>query len=165
MVAQIHLGASPFTAGKTVVFFGTKHYLADKAPSGIQEALVFVIEKVKPDVVLEEWSTTQMGSLADAVAKSRKIPWVNIGTPAAPEFETCHFSSSLDFPTGVQFRQYGSIEVQEKREAVMCKNLRNAMMSYKTALGVIGLAHLHSMMVKLENDFTVKGYSFADDFF
>lgn len=149
-----------------LTLFGTKHHEASKAPPYMQGAIDLLIDKFKPDVILEEWSSTRPQSLADAVAKSRGIPWEDIGTPSTDEFETYNETYALDFPMGpANLRRHGPLDVQEKREAAMCKNIQTAMSTRNASLIVIGVAHLHSMFMKLSKDFEVKAYAFADEFY
>jgi hypothetical protein len=151
---------------KKITLFGTKHHQAGKAPPGIREAIEFLVEEVEPEAVLEEWSKTQPQSLASVVAKGRGIPWEDIGTPNTAEFKTYDHTHALDFPGGpAKLRQHGPIDVQEKREAAMCENIRKSMSARQVALFVLGMAHLHSMFVKLAKDFDVSAYGFTDDFF
>lgn len=55
-------------------------------------------------------------------------------------------------------QQHGPLGVQERREKAMCENLRAAMTSQSAPILVLGIAHLHSMMSKLSEEFDVAGY-------
>jgi hypothetical protein len=152
---------------KQLVLFGTRHYNALEMPPEIKSALQLVIRKHSPQVLLEEWSETRLDeSGAAAVGKLMGVPWKSIGTPPLPEFETYGFSQSLDFPIGqgVVVR-YGPVTVQEKRELAMCKNISTAMLDSDIAVVVIGLAHLHSLMVKLSSEFEVKAFAYKLELF
>jgi hypothetical protein len=155
---------------KTIILFGTKHYRAVGAPLGIREIIEYLINEADSDVdcevILEEWSDTAPQSLANAVANDRGLPWENIGTPDLPEFKTYPPDPALGVPYGTaNIRRHGPIDVQEKREAAMCENIRVAMSACETALIVIGMAHLQSMCVRLAGVFNVQAYGFTGDFF
>lgn len=45
--------------------------------------------------------------------------------------------------------EYGPLDVQEKREQKMLQNIDEAMQDHRVGLFVVGLAHLHSMAMKL----------------
>jgi hypothetical protein len=151
---------------KEIVLFGTKHYPAGQAPIGIPDVINFILDKERPDIVLEEWSDIGPASFASTVAGDRIIYWLDIGTPNKPEFATHDHTWALDFTAGsAKIRAYGPIDVQERREKVMCKNISDAMKSYQKALIVLGLAHLHSMFMKLEEEFEVSAYMFTDELF
>ena len=151
---------------KTLILFGTRHYDA-KMPSEIKSVLRLIIEKFEPHVLLEEWSETQLNrSGAAAVGDEVGVPWESIGTPPLPEFETYGFTHSLDFPSGpAHIVRYGPVAVQENRELAMCTNISTAMLNREVAVVVIGLAHLHSLMVKLSGGFEVRGYAYQLELF
>lgn len=120
-----------------------------------------LISKFQPDVALEEWSTTQrQKSGLAAVCDSLKVPWENIGTPPEPQFETYGHTAAADFPGSINVVQYGPLETQEKREEAMRESIGRAMSSWNVALVLVGLAHLHSMMLKLSSDFDISGYAY-----
>jgi hypothetical protein len=145
---------------KKVTLFGTTHCDVTNAPEGLQDAYVFILNEIEPQVVLEEWSTVQKHrSAAAAAADNKNVPWESIGTPAEDRFWTFGPSDALGFPSASGLLQYGPIANQESREVAMCENIQRAMETRETALLVIGLAHLHSMFVKLSPEFDVKGYA------
>jgi hypothetical protein len=147
-------------AKKKLTLFGTRHWLANEVPPDVREVLKYVAKYVRPGAALEEWSDPKLGrvsafkSVCDAA--SPQIPWRNIGTPSTPEYKT--FTRKM----GSQFHipQYGPFDVQERREILMCENIRDAMSAYSSALLVIGEAHLHSMATKLILDFDVEAYAY-----
>ena len=146
---------------KLLILFGTRHYSEKKIPAETKCVLQEIIAKFKPQAVLEEWSITQLEpSGASIVAQEANLPWKNIGTGPLPEFETYGVTHALDFPSSANLPLYGPVEVQEKREVAMCSNITVAMEEYQTAVVVIGLAHLHSMMFKLMGKFKLKGYAY-----
>ena len=136
---------------KKVTLFGTTHCDVTNAPEGLQDAYAFILNEIEPQVVLEEWSTVQKHrSAAAAAADNKNIPWESIGP-----------SDALGFPSASGLLQYGPIANQESREVAMCESIQRAMETRETALLVIGLAHLHSMFVKLSPEFDVKGYALS----
>lgn len=149
---------------KKLTLFGTRHYAATEVPIEIQNALVAIIEKRRPQVVLEEWSEAQKRESAAAnLCNAIGLLWKSIGTPATEEFRTYGPSDALDFPSAANIQQYGPILVQEKRERAMTENIVRSMASFDLAVLVIGLAHLHSMYSKLSNDFDVEGFAFGPE--
>lgn len=151
---------------KKLTLFGTRHYAATEIPDEIQKVLEFIMDKRRPQVVLEEWSETQnRESAAARLCKTKGLLWESIGTPQHEEFETYGFAYALDFPNSANISRYGPILVQEKRERAMQEHIVRSMSSFDLALVVIGLAHLHSMYVKLSDDFDLEGFAFGRELF
>lgn len=151
---------------KTLVLFGTRHYRENDIPPEIRNALALIIDQYEPQIVLEEWSESEKReSGASAVCRDKNARWESIGTPASEEFETYNSTSALDFPSAADVFPYGPIINQERREKVMCENIARSMSSYQVGVVVVGLAHLHSMFVKLSNGFEMEGYSYRPEFF
>lgn len=149
---------------KRLILFGTRHWRKSDIPPVIRAAFESLIRKFHPDVALEEWSITQteksgLADLCDSV-----LPWESIGTPPEPEFKTYDRNDAADFPTA-EVPRYGPLAIQEMREKVMCENILQAMSSRNVAVVVLGLAHLHSMMMKLSKDFEVRGYSYLGELY
>ena len=46
--------------------------------------------------------------------------------------------------------EYGPLSSQENREHKMLKNIEDAMRNHRVGLFIVGLAHLHSMSMKLQ---------------
>jgi hypothetical protein len=127
-----------------------------------------LIDKSQPDVALEEWSTTQTEtSLLAAVCDSMTppLPWETIGTPPEPKFKTYDHTEAADFPTSADVIRYGPLPTQEIREEAMREGIVRAMSSRNVALVVVGVAHLHSMLVKLSKDFEVDAYAYRLEIF
>jgi hypothetical protein len=151
---------------KKITLIGTRHYHVKNVPRDIQKALEFAISKLHPQIVLEEWSGSQPEeSAASEVSRRKGIRWENIGTPSTGQFATYRFQDALDYPEGVTLPQYGPIDAQQKRELMMCKNIKRFMFSVDVGLVVIGVTHLHSMFLKLSNEFEVAGYAFGHEAF
>ena len=121
-----------------------------------------LIDETSPAIGLEEWSLNRVEKSGfRVVCESKNIPWANIGTPPTDDLTTFKYTSSLDFPSGANIQRHGPFDVQERREHLMCANIVGVMSSHDSAVVVIGLAHLQSMCVKLENNFDVCAYAFA----
>ena len=151
---------------KKLVIFGTRHWKKSDMPIEIKNALELIVAKVKPGIVLEEWSMTQLeASGAATVSDSLGIPWRSIGTPNEPGLATFGFERALDFPNSANIAQYGPFDVQEKRERIMRDNIVQEMAGSQNGLLVIGLAHLHSLSCKLSNDFEVKSHAYHPEIF
>ena len=151
---------------KQLVLFGTRHWPISGIPNEIQSSLRVLISKFQPDVALEEWSTVQgQRSGLAAVCDSLKVPWENIGTPPDPKFKTYDHTAAADFPATINVVQYGPLGTQEQREEAMRESIVRAMSSRSVALVLVGVAHLHSMMLKLSSDFLVSGYAYRLEVF
>jgi hypothetical protein len=151
---------------KRLILFGTRHYTISNVPTQVANALERTIDKLKPNVILEEWSKSQTKeSATSAIGRGRNLCWYDIGTPEDGEFATYRINSALDFPGIPTIYRYGPIDAQNKREDMMRANITGYMSSYETALVVIGLGHIHSMYDRLSKEFDVEGYSFANEFF
>jgi hypothetical protein len=151
---------------KKLILFGTRHHDEKNMPSQIRDALTVIIDKYTPQIVLEEWAESRGNSGAAAVCKDKGgLMWKSIGTPNTPEFTSYGLTYALDFPSSANIQRYGPISVQENREKLMCENITAAMASIERALVVIGLAHLHSMLMKLSSEFNVEGFGFGLEFF
>ena len=150
---------------KKLILFGTRHYDATNLPESIRNTLNVIITEFTPEVVLEEWSVVRSQSGASAVAQGRDVSWKSIGTPPTPELESYGNDEALDHPMSANIQRYGPLNSQEKREKLLSKNIVNAMSAYETGVVVIGLAHLHSMMMRLSSNFDVDGYGFGLELF
>jgi hypothetical protein len=151
---------------KKLVIFGTRHWKKRDMPIEIKNALELIIAEVQPEVVLEEWTVTQPEeSGAAAVSDSLGIPWRSIGTTDDAEFATFGYHRALDFPSSANIGEYGPFDVQEKRERIMRDNIVREMAASQKGVLVIGLAHLHSLSLKLANDFDVKSYAYHPEIF
>lgn len=145
---------------KKVTLFATAHYDVTNAPADLREAYAFMLNEIEPQIVLEEWSTVrQHRSAAAAAADDKGIPWESVGTPAEERFWTYGPTNALGFPIASGLLRYGPIANQELREVAMCDSIQHAIKTRETALLVVGLAHLHSMFLKLSVEFEVEAYA------
>ena len=143
---------------KELILCGTRHYNDSNMPHQNRDAVRLVIDECNPQVVLEEWSEAQKApSGVAAVCNEKGVTWNSIGTPNTQEYAT-YDGIYLGFPLSAKIPQYGPIDTQEKRENAMCQNIAAAMSSIDIGIVVIGVAHLHSMFLKLSREFRVKGY-------
>ena len=151
---------------KSLTIFGTRHWKKSDMPVEIKNALELIIAKAQPDVVLEEWSVTQIeASGAAAVSGALGIPWRNIGTNDDAELATFGYHRALDFPRSANVGEYGPFDVQEKRERIMRDNIVREMVASQNGVLVVGLAHLHSLSMKLSSDFDLKSFAYHPEIF
>jgi hypothetical protein len=157
---------------KRIVIFATFHEVQiDGHPRNgeFAERLSYLIEKLAAKIVLEEWSENRPFSFARAFAKSRRCIWENVGTPTTEDFKT-HSIALVHHPghdgtlpadeSAPSMSEHGPFEQQEDRERRMVENIRTDMESCDVGLFIVGLAHLHSMGMKLQAaGFDVVGYS------
>jgi hypothetical protein len=149
---------------KQLTIFGTRHYTEKLIPSEIRAAMELIVDKSSPTIGLEEWSIKQVArSGFCVVCESKKVLWASIGTPPTDELNTYNHTYALDFPMGANIQQHGPFGVQEQREQLMCANIVSAMSYHESAVLVIGIAHLQSMCVKLENNFQIRAYAFGSE--
>jgi hypothetical protein len=149
---------------KRLAIFGTRHYTEKRLPSDIRAAMEMVVEEHSPTIGLEEWSTNQIESSGFKVlCDAKSILWASIGTPPTDDLGTYSYTQALDFPSGANIQRYGPFEVQEKREHLMCANIIGAMSSHDSAVLVLGVAHLHSMCMKLKGDFEIRAWAFGPE--
>lgn len=120
----------------------------------------------RPKIGLEEWSTTRQDrSGFKSVCDTKGVPWADIGTPATEEYTTHDVTLALDFPGSANIRQHGPFDIQESREELMRSNVISAMSAHDSGVLVVGVAHLHSMSMKLKNDFDLTAWAFAVECF
>ena len=151
---------------KRIAVFGTRHYTASKLPSDIRATMELIVEKHSPTIGLEEWSINQVESSGfKTVCDARHLLWTSIGTPPTDDLATYTYTSALDFPAGANIQRYGPFEIQEEREHLMCASIIGAMSSHDSAVLVLGLAHLHSMCMKLKGDFDIRSWGFGPEVF
>lgn len=146
---------------KKLILFGTRHYTPEEIPANIRDTLNTILDEFTPQVVLEEWSEIRGQSGASVVAAAHGVTWKSIGTPPTEELKSYGAEEALDFPSSADIHRYGPLPIQEKREKLMCENIATAMSAYGTAVVVIGLGHLHSMMMKLSGNFDLDGYGYG----
>jgi hypothetical protein len=151
---------------KALAVFGTRHYTDQSLPPEIRAAMELILDEHSPTIGLEEWSVTRLApSGFKTVCETKGIPWTDIGTPATSEFTTHDVTWALDHLDGANIRQYGPLDIHEKREHSMRAKIIDAMSSHESAVLVIGVAHLHSMCMKLKCDFEIRAWAFAPEFF
>ena len=157
-------------APKLVVALATFHQLQEnkQALNGRFRAAIELVRGEHPfEIIMEEWRPQSESSFA-ATLQGPALKWENVGTPAEPRFKT--WSRGLncyppDFdPSSPRMPEYGPLEVQERREAYMTDRISEAMKPYRVGMFIVGLGHLHSMLVKLRiAGFSVKGYSWTGE--
>jgi hypothetical protein len=149
---------------KTIVILGTSH-LADQPSvnqrvADLGRCLGHLSCKFSAQVVLEEWSSNRGKSAAESFAEKSRLRWVNVGTPDDSKYRT--YTGPINFPGhdgtlqppdqgAPRMDEYGPIENQEARQELIAKNVGAQMENYETCLLVLGLAHLHSLFVKLQS--------------
>lgn len=158
---------------KNVVMLATVHeyqMLGSNRNSELGERLAYLKSKFNVQVVLEEWSEQQGQSFAATFAAKSGLAWANVGTPDEEQFRTYRcppinhpaHDGALQPPDwdAPSMSEYGPFKTQEARENEMTKNIRAEMENRQSALFVLGLAHLHSLLSKLlVLGFNVTGYS------
>lgn len=147
-----------------LVVLGTIHQpLGNGANDDFRKALRLVIDEYDVTVILEEWSTTQSEALSASFAKELGLIWKDTGTPNQPELKTHDpVINAMGFDlfdlNGVRVPRYGPLSVQGKREEMMISNIQSSLpSSCKSALVIVGLAHLHSTMERLSKVYKVEG--------
>ena len=156
---------------KRVVLLGTIHeYQIAGRPlnSELCSRIQFLISQFAATTVLEEWTENGSLSCIDLNLKD-KFKYANVGTSSEGEFSTyvCHPVNhpAHDGILGVcdeapSMSEYGPLDHQENREIRMLQNIDRAMGNHHVGLFVVGLAHLHSMSMKLKAaKFNVNAYS------
>lgn len=156
---------------KRIVVFGTIHECQlDGMPmnSELFSRVQFLVEQFAATIILEEWTESQPPSCVAVNAKG--VVYSNVGTTwDEDEFRTysCHL---LNHPghDGIlgclddapSMSEYGPLDKQENREQRMVENIQHQMEKHQIGLFVVGLAHQHSMSMKLKNaKFNVTAYS------
>ncbi len=156
---------------KRVVVLGTIHeYQLAGRPlnSELCSRIEFLVSQFEATAVLEEW--TENGSQSCVALNFKdKFEYANVGTSSEGEFGTyvCHPVNhpAHDGILGVcndapSMSEYGPLDHQENREIQMLQNIDRAMAKHHVGLFVVGLAHLHSMSMKLKTaKFNVNTFS------
>jgi hypothetical protein len=149
---------------QTLVVLGTIHQqLGNDANADFRKALMLVIDEYHVTVILEEWSTTQSTAFSASLAEELRLIGKDVGTPNQPELKTYDPAiGAIGFdpfdPNGVRVARYGPLSVQGKREEMMISNIQSSLpSSCQSALVIVGLAHLHSMMERLSKFYNVEG--------
>ena len=157
---------------KRIVIFATFHEVQMNGHARNEELAArfsYLIRKFEAKIVLEEWSENRPASFARTFAESQGVVWKNVGTPTTEDFKTYtiplvhhpgHDGTLPPDENAPSMSEYGPFERQENRERRMAQNVQTEMLSCEAGLFVVGLAHLHSMGMKLRAaGFDVVGYS------
>lgn len=156
---------------KRVVVFGTAHHLQDKGHhlnSELECRLSFLIGRFAVTMLMEEWAADRPPSLASVFANGC-IAYKDICTPSAGKFRT-FCNAPINYPghdgtlgpceDAPPFSEYGPLDKQENREQWMVQKVKDEMKDHRVGLFIIGLAHLHSISMKLQElNFSVSAYS------
>jgi hypothetical protein len=134
--------------------------------------LSHLVQNFTVTILMEEWTVSQAPSFTSRFATDNGLAYSNVGTPKEDEFAT-FLIDLISHPghTGTlgpnfeapSMREYGPLENQENRERRMLENVRSCMAEHKAALVIVGLAHLHSISMKLSQQFTVTAYSWLGE--
>jgi len=156
---------------KRVVVLGTVHELqksGHKKNAELESRLRFLIEKFAVTKLLEEWAGNQAPSFASEFAKDL-LAYKDVGTPPETMFQTfccaqtnhpCHDGTLSPCDGAPAMNEYGPLEKQENREQRMIQTIQREMEGHDVGLFVVGLAHLHSMSLKLKQaNFNVTAYA------
>lgn len=150
---------------RKLAILGTRHQeLGDAANAHFGKVLSLIIREYKVQVIFEEWSATRLKSFAHHVAEESGLAWTDVGTPNLPEFET--YDEGVDRlgfdwrnPSGVSVPRYGPVEKQRARELAMVNSIGCFTGNWESGLLIIGANHLHSMIERLNESYTVEGFS------
>jgi hypothetical protein len=149
---------------KTIVMLGTAHLLhrvpGDDRIAELEKCLDYLKRRFVAQVVMEEWSEKKKESVAKAFAPRLGLPWANVGTPDEPQYWT--YTGYINYPgydgtlpeydpDAPGMNEYGPFENQENRERRMAENVRAEMERYDVGLFILGTAHLHSVLGKLQS--------------
>jgi hypothetical protein len=150
---------------KRVVILATDHTsqiggLDAERNQGLKLRLAWLKSKFDWQIALEEWSDKHDHSVAREFANAAGLQWHNVGTPDEEQFKT--FNGPINYPENdgtiqpvdwhaPSMYEYGPFENQEARENRMADNISAKMEVYEVALYIVGLAHLHSMFLKLHS--------------
>jgi hypothetical protein len=155
-----------------VVVFGTVHkfqMMGDKNNPELEKRLSFLINKFSVTTLMEEWTESQPPSYLNELAMKRLLPYKNVAPPPEGKFRSyenhdvrhpSHEGALGPCDDAPAMSEYGPIENHENRERQMIRNVRSQMENHKVGLVVVGLAHLHSVSIKLgKASFSVSAYS------
>jgi hypothetical protein len=146
---------------RRLVLLGVAHIVQDVGHAQNDEfkrRLSFLADSYDATTILEEWADDRPASLASAFAKGR-MDYRNVGTPPESRFKTFanapiiypgHDGTLGPCPDAPPMMEYGPLDSQENRELEMLKNIEEAMQNHRVGLFIVGLAHLHSMSMKLQ---------------
>jgi hypothetical protein len=157
-------------SSKRVVVLGTIHeYQLDGRPmnSELGVRLQFLIESFAATTIMEEWTENEPASFA-ALKFGSSLEYSNVGTPSDEDFGTfvcapvnhpAHDGILGGSDNAPSMNEYGPLEKQENREIRMLESIQRQMENHHVGIFVVGLAHLHSMAIKLNDaKFNVTAY-------
>lgn len=146
---------------RRLVLFGVAHTLQDVGHAQNDEfkrRLSFLADSYDATTILEEWTEDRPASLSSVFAKGR-MDYRNVGTPPESQFKT-FANAPIIYPghdgtlgpchDAPPMMEYGPLDSQENRELQMLKNIKDAMQNHHVGLFIVGVAHLHSMSMKLQ---------------
>lgn len=146
---------------RRIVLLGVVHRLQDVGHSQNEEfgrRLAFLADRYGASTVLEEWANDRSPSFASAFATGR-FDYRDVGTSGQSQFETFtnapithpgHNGTLGPCEDAPPMLEYGPLTVQEHREQQMTRNIEDAMLNHRVGIFIVGLAHLHSMAMKLQ---------------
>src|SRR5690242_1524719 len=145
---------------KRIAVLGTFHEAQENGNfqnSEFRKRLAYLTDKFSVTIVLEEWSQNRPPSFTSLWAKERLLPCEDVGTPSEEPFRT--FEGRVNHPghdgtlpadeDAPSLSEYGPLDNQENRETLMVQNIQAKMESHRVGLFVVGVAHVHSMSMKL----------------
>jgi hypothetical protein len=146
---------------RRIVLLAVVHALQDDGDTRNEEfkaRLSFLADSYAATTILEEWAYDRPQSFASVFAKGQ-MDYQDVGTPPEPRFKTFanapiiypgHDGTLGPCPDAPQMMEYGPLSSQENREQQMLKNIESGMQRHRVGLFIVGLAHLHSMSMKLQ---------------
>ncbi len=155
---------------KVVLALATYHELqhnGHRLNERLRGAIELIASEHGVQVILEEWWARPEPSFASTL-QTPALKWENVGTPDEPQFKTSvaclnYYPPAYD-PSKPSLREYGPLVAQELREAYMVERIKQCMQLHKVGLFIVVLAHLHSMLVKIEAaGFEVRGFSWMGE--
>jgi hypothetical protein len=160
-IKQLQSELNAELASRRVVLLGVIHALQDVGHLQNEEfkrRLSFLADSYGATTILEEWAYDRPSSFASVFARDR-IDYRDVGTKSELQFKIFsnapitypgHDGTLGPCPDAPPMMEYGPLSSQENREQQMLKNLEDAMQNHRVGIFIIGLAHLHSMSMKLQ---------------
>ena len=145
---------------KRVIIFSIVHPVQENGNEWGEEftrRLAFLIRELQCTVLMEEWGYDGDKSLLEHFAQQDNIGYTNIGTGTEDAFATFfpihhpgyHGSLERLRSDAPSMSEYGPLLKQENREKQMCLNIDRTMLNHDCGIVVIGVAHTHSMAMKM----------------
>jgi hypothetical protein len=159
-------------ATKRLVLLATSHDAQQEGNpknDALGKRLSYLARRFAPTILMEEWAEDCPTSFSSSFANCIAADYKNVGTPPEERFRT-FCNAPIIYPghdgtlgpcaDAPEFYEYGPLEKQENRELQMTQNIEKEMKDHQVGLFVFGLAHLHSMSLKLHHlGFNVAAYS------